>query len=160
MQGIAFRPGAAFNGQPFTAEHGPNHSDEVTPLVPGGNAGWDPKDRPSLECPGDYCGYSGTPATMPMTDTERFPDAMLPAWVWQGEARGMGAAEFLNGSQWGEWDGQLVVGLMADMSIYKLDLDDNGNATDATKVPVRCCTSWTCSFVLRIFCLIDCSTGV
>ena len=30
VQGIDFRP---VNGQPYTAEHGPNHSDEVTPLV-------------------------------------------------------------------------------------------------------------------------------
>ena len=56
VQGITFRPGT---GQPFTSEHGPNHSDEVTPLVNGGNGGWDPKDRPALACPDNYCGYAG-----------------------------------------------------------------------------------------------------
>lgn len=40
VQGLAFRPGT---GQAFSAEHGPNHSDEVTPLVAGGNGGWDPQ---------------------------------------------------------------------------------------------------------------------
>ena len=35
-QGIAFRPG---DNRPFTAENGPWHSDEVTALVNGGNAG-------------------------------------------------------------------------------------------------------------------------
>ena len=52
------------------AEHGPNHSDEVTALVAGGNGGWDPQNRPNLNCAGGYCGYSGNPQTMPMTDTE------------------------------------------------------------------------------------------
>lgn len=137
VQGIAFRPGAAFDGQPFTAEHGPNHSDEVTPLVAGGNAGWDPKNRTGLTCPEGYCGYAGTPETMPMTDTERFPDAMLPAWVWDGENRGMGPAEFLNGTQWGAWNGDLVTGIMADGTIYRLVLDDKGNATEATAIEVR-----------------------
>ncbi len=36
IQGISFRPGT---GQPFIAEHGPNHSDEVTPLVAAMPAG-------------------------------------------------------------------------------------------------------------------------
>jgi aldose sugar dehydrogenase len=72
-QGITFRPGS---NQPFTAEHGPNHSDEVTPLVAGGNAGWDPQNRPSLNCPDNYCGYAGNPTSMPMTDTTRFPNAI------------------------------------------------------------------------------------
>ena len=35
VQGITFRPGT---GQPFIAEHGPNHSDEVTALVAGATA--------------------------------------------------------------------------------------------------------------------------
>ena len=40
VQGITFRPAGQPNaGQAFTAEHGPNHSDEVTALVAGGNAG-------------------------------------------------------------------------------------------------------------------------
>ena len=65
VQGISFRPGT---GQPFTSEHGPNHSDEVTPLVNGGNGGWDPKNRSGLSCPDGYCGYAGNASTMPMTD--------------------------------------------------------------------------------------------
>ena len=61
VQGITFRPGT---NQAFVSEHGPNHSDEVTPLTSGGNAGWDPQNRPSLTCPDSYCGYAGTPTTM------------------------------------------------------------------------------------------------
>jgi hypothetical protein len=48
----------------------------------------------------------------------------------------MGPAEFLNGSQWGTWDGDLVVVIMADMSIFRLVLDKKGIATGAQKVQV------------------------
>src|SRR5690606_3663268 len=111
VQGITFRPEGQPNaGQPFIAEHGPNHTDEVTALVPGGNGGWDPKNRPSLTCPDNYCGYAGNPTTMPMTDTQRFPNAMRPSWVFNGPGgRGMGPATFLSGSQWRDWNGRLAV---------------------------------------------------
>jgi glucose/arabinose dehydrogenase len=81
-QGIAFRPGT---NQPFTAENGPWHTDEVTALVAGGNGGWDP--RPNVagrgDCPDRYCGYSPNQmgampprersAFMPMTDLRTYP---------------------------------------------------------------------------------------
>lgn len=109
VQGITFRPGS---GQPFIAEHGPNHSDEVTPLVAGGNGGWDPQNRPALNCPGGYCGYAGTATTMPMTDLTRFPDALRPSWQNNGASQGMGPATFLVGTAWRAWNGRLLVGIM------------------------------------------------
>ena len=128
VQGITFRPGS---GQPFTAEHGPNHSDEVTPLVNGGNGGWDPKNRPSLSCPDGYCGYAGNASTMPMTDLSRFPNAMRPSWSNGGSSQGMGPAEFLVGSQWGAWNGRLAVGIMAGSRLAILELDSAGTTTNA-----------------------------
>ncbi len=134
VQGITFRPPGQPNaGQPFVAEHGPNHSDEVTALVAGGNAGWDPQNRPGLRCPDDYCGYAGDPNTMPMTDTRRFPQAMPPSWVYNGSGRGMGAALFLEGEQWKGWNGRLLVSMMRGQRIAVLQLDARGMATgDAT----------------------------
>ena len=127
VQGLTFRPAGQPNaGQPFTAEHGPNHSDEVTPLVAGGNAGWDPQKRPNLRCPDDYCGYAGDPSTMPMTDTQRFPDAMRPGWVHKGSGRGMSAALFLDGDPWKAWNGRLLVSLMGGQRIAVLQLDARG----------------------------------
>lgn len=135
VQGITFRPAGQPNaGQPFTAEHGPNHSDEVTALVAGGNAGWDPKNRPGLRCPDDYCGYAGDPTTMPMTDTQRFPKAMPPSWVYSGSGRGMGSALFLDGEQWKGWDGRLLVSLMRGQRIVLLKLDARGMAVDDATV--------------------------
>jgi glucose/arabinose dehydrogenase len=131
VQGISFRPAGHPNaGQAFTAEHGPNHSDEVTALVAGGNAGWDPQDRPGLRCPDNYCGYAGDPTTMPMTDTQRFPNAMPPTWVHNGSGRGMDSALFLDGDQWKAWNGRLLVSLMRGQRIAVLQLDQRGVAID------------------------------
>lgn len=121
VQGIAFRPS---DGTPVVAEHGPWHTDEITVLKNGGNAGWDP--RPNMagrgDCPEGYCGYMPNQMEgvdpkerskfMPMTDTKTYPDAMHPATNNEGLSQGMSSAEFLNGSHWGEWDGRLAVGIM------------------------------------------------
>lgn len=132
VQGISFRPGT---GQPFISEHGPNHSDEVTPLVAGGNGGWDPENRPGLNCDANgYCGYNGSPTTMPMTDTARFPNAMRPSWNNNQVSQGMGPSTFLSGVQWKAWNGRLAVGIMAAQRIVILQLDSNGMATSAVDV--------------------------
>lgn len=121
VQGITFHP---VTGTPITAEHGPWHSDEITLLVNGGNAGWDP--RPDMAgrgaCPDDYCGYSPNQmegmdryeraAFMPMTDTATYPEAMLPIWDNNGWSQGTSSAEFLTGAQWGAWENHMVVGIM------------------------------------------------
>jgi aldose sugar dehydrogenase len=118
-QGIAFRPG---DNRPFTAENGPWHSDEVTALSNGGNAGWDP--RPNIggrkDCPDDYCGYSPNQmgamdpkkraAFMSMTDLKTYPKAMKPAWNNNGLSQGMFCNTFLTGAKWKDWNGQMVVG--------------------------------------------------
>jgi glucose/arabinose dehydrogenase len=131
VQGLTFRPGT---GQPFVAEHGPNHTDEVTPLVAGGNGGWDPQQRPQLRCPDGYCGYAGTATTMPMTDTTRFPEAMRPSWTNEGTSEGMGPCTFLTGAQWGTWEGRLAVGFLAGQRVEVLDLDAAGRTTSHTRL--------------------------
>lgn len=118
-QGITFRPGT---NQPVTSENGPWHSDEITVLVNGGNAGWDP--RPKVggrgDCPDNYCGYSPNQmgplepreraAFMPMTDTRTYPDAMKPAWNNNGLSQGLFGSTFVTGRQWKGWDGKLIAG--------------------------------------------------
>ena len=138
VQGIAFRPaGQPGAGQAYTSEHGPNHSDELTALVAGGNAGWDPQNRPDLRCSDGYCGYSGTPRTMPMTDLERFPKAMLPAWNNQERSQGMGPLAFLEGPQWKGWNGKLAVALMRDQRLDVVTLDAKGvvSSVETAKLP-------------------------
>ena len=114
------------------AEHGPNHTDEVTPLVAGGNGGWDPQQRPQLRCSDGYCGYAGDATTMPMTDTARFPDALRPSWTNEGQSEGLGASTFLTGAPWGAWEGRLAVGFLAGRRVEVLHLDEAGLTTSHT----------------------------
>jgi glucose/arabinose dehydrogenase len=119
--GIAFRPGT---NQPFTAENGPWHTDEVTGLVAGGNAGWDPRSNVNGrgDCPDAYCGYSPNQMSavppkerakfMPMTDLGAYPDALKPAWDNESLSQGMSSGTFLSGKQWKDWDGRMVVSYM------------------------------------------------
>lgn len=121
VQGIAFHPAT---GTAIAAEHGPWHSDEITVLRNGGNAGWDP--RPNMagrgDCPDNYCGYSPNQSVgenrfaraswMPMTDFGTYPSAMPPIWNNNGWSQGTSSAAFLEGDAWGDWKGALVVGLM------------------------------------------------
>jgi glucose/arabinose dehydrogenase len=121
VQGIAFHPET---GAAITAEHGPWHSDEITILENGGNAGWDPRDNMAGrgDCPDGYCGYMPNQqegmnrferaSFMPMTDFETYPDAMPPVWRNNGWSQGTGSAAFLEGERWGDWDGAMVVGIM------------------------------------------------
>jgi glucose/arabinose dehydrogenase len=120
VQGIDFRPN---DGRAFTAEHGPWHSDEITALVNGGNAGWDPAQNTGGrgECPDQYCGYEPNQmdavdpairaAYTPMSDT-RFEDLMPAAWNNNGFSQGTGSAAFLTGENWGIYEGRLAVGIM------------------------------------------------
>ena len=126
VQGIAFRP---TDGDVFIAEHGPNHSDEVTRLVNGGNGGWDPQNRPDLSCPDGYCGYAGNASTRPMTDLTRFPNALRPAWTNNGASQGMGPAVFLAGTAWRAWNGRLAVGLMAAQRLVILEIGASATVT-------------------------------
>lgn len=137
VQGITFRPGT---GQAFTSEHGPNHSDEVTALVNGGNAGWDPKDRVGLTCPDGYCGYAGNPTTMPMSDATRFPGVIPAIWNNGGASQGTGPLTFLTGPQWRAWNGRLAVGVMGAQRLVIIELDAAGavvGAGDATLQAAR-----------------------
>ncbi len=120
VQGIDFRPS---DGRAFTAEHGPWHNDEITALVNGGNAGWDPAQNTGGrgECPDEYCGYEPNQtegmdpairaAYTPMSDT-RFDDLMPPSWNNNGFSQGTGSAAFLTGENWGIYEGRLAVGIM------------------------------------------------
>jgi glucose/arabinose dehydrogenase len=118
-QGITFRPGT---NQPYTAENGPWHTDEVTALKPGGNGGWDPRPNRAgrSACPDNYCGYSPNQmnavdpkvrsAFMPMTDLATYPNAMRPAWTNDGLSQGLFTGTFLSGPRWKAWDGRMVIG--------------------------------------------------
>jgi glucose/arabinose dehydrogenase len=132
-QGISFRPAGSSNaGQPITSEHGPGHSDEVTPLAPGGNAGWDPGCRND---PASYCGYTSNQADgspTPMTDLAKFPGALRPLWNNDGRSQGMSGSTFLAGAQWRDFNGALAVAFLAGQRLQILRLRADGSLESAS----------------------------
>ncbi len=114
IQGVAIRPGT---GQIYTAEHGPSFNDEVNLIRAGANYGWDPSRG------GTVGGYD---ESVPMTDTARFPDAVPAIWQSGQRTQAICAAAFLDGAQWGAFDGALVVTALKGAKLLVLSLDAAG----------------------------------
>jgi glucose/arabinose dehydrogenase len=126
VQGVAFR---IQSNQVFASEHGPGHTDEVNIIQSGKNYGWDPKPEASVSCFSDYCGYTSNKidkSLTPMTDLKKFPDAISPIWNNEGNSQGTGSLAFIEGTQWKNVSGSLLVGVMARQRLVVLKLDENG----------------------------------
>ncbi|OLF11074.1 glucose dehydrogenase [Actinophytocola xinjiangensis] len=115
IQGVAIRPG---NGQIFTAEHGPDKNDEVNLIEAGRNYGWDPSQGGTVDTYDE---------NVPMTDLDRFPDAVSATWQSGDTTEAVCAATFLEGDQWGPLDGALVVTALKGAKVLLLTLEDNGD---------------------------------
>jgi len=118
IQGVAIRPGS---GEIYTAEHGPSVDDEVNRIVFGGNYGWDPSQG------GTVGGYD---ESVPMTDLERFPDAVRAEWSTGGPTEAISGAAFLEGEQWGALDGALAVTALKGSKLIVLILEAEGDDED------------------------------
>jgi glucose/arabinose dehydrogenase len=112
VQGLAFRPGT---NQVFSVEHGPDRDDEVNLLRAGGNSGWAPG-----------CPYA---ESVPMTDLQRFPDAMQAVWTSGRPTVAPSGAVFLRGAGWREWDGGLAVAMLKGAHLRLLFLDAAGRVS-------------------------------
>jgi glucose/arabinose dehydrogenase len=119
VQGLAFRA----NGQAYDVEHGTGCDDEVNLLRTGANYGWDPVPR----APGDpsYDEYTD------MTDLVRHPDAVEPIWKSGCPTIAPSGGVFLNGSQWGTWNGGLVLEVLKGSKLLMLRLSSDGTRVDA-----------------------------
>lgn len=117
IQGVALRPGS---DQIFTAEHGPDKNDEVNLIQAGKNYGWDPSQG------GTVGGYD---EGVPMTDLERFPDAVPAKWQTGDITEATCAATFLDGDQWGALDGALVITALKGAKVIMLTLSEKGDVT-------------------------------
>lgn len=115
VQGLAFRAGTA---TPMAVEHGPSQDDEVTPLVAGGNGGWNPVP-----------GYN---EAVPMTDVARYPTAMRPVWQSGRPARGTSGATFIAGASWRGWNGALVLAQLVGAKLVVLTFDAAGSVSSET----------------------------
>ncbi|HEY0450774.1 PQQ-dependent sugar dehydrogenase [Actinophytocola sp.] len=115
IQGVAVRPGS---DQVFTAEHGPDRNDEVNLIQAGRNYGWDPSQG------GTVGGYD---EGVPMTDLQRFPDAVPAKWQSGDTTEAVCAATFLSGDQWGGLNGALVVTALKGAKVLVLTLTERGD---------------------------------
>jgi glucose/arabinose dehydrogenase len=120
IQGVAVRPET---GEVYTAEHGPSSNDEVNRIEPGANYGWDPAQG------GTVGGYD---EGVPMTDLERYPDAVPAVWQSGETTQAVCSDEFLEGEQWGAFEGALVVTALKGAKLLVLQLDEDGALVDVT----------------------------
>jgi glucose/arabinose dehydrogenase len=112
IQGMAFR---AADGLGVSAEHGPSVDDEINLLV-AGNFGWDP--GPSYD------------QSVPMTDLDKFPDAVVAIWSTGSRTLALSGATFIEGDAWGDWDGVLAVATLKDMHLHIFSVTLEGEVTD------------------------------
>ena len=127
-QGLALRPGT---DQMWLVEHGPKHDDEINLLAPGGNYGWDPiPDDGALV----FYDYSDE-ASVPMTDLAKFPSARLARWSSGFPTLATSGAVFLDGPQWGEWEGRLAVATLKTKSLRVFEFAEQGDFAGQIIVP-------------------------
>ncbi len=108
VQGLALRPGTS---QMWSVEHGPFVDDEINLLVSGGNYGWNPVP-----------GYN---ESVPMTDLEEFPGAVEAVWSSGAPTLATSGGIFLEGDDWGAWEGRLAVATLAaaELHVFKFSAD-------------------------------------
>ncbi|KQS73576.1 sorbosone dehydrogenase family protein [Modestobacter sp. Leaf380] len=119
VQGLAVRPGT---GAVFTAEQGSQVDDEVNLATDGGNYGWDPVGA------GDY------DESVPMTDTE-IPGAIEAVWSSGDPTIAVSGITFLDGEEWGAYDGLLLLGVQKDTGVLALRLGEDGSLVEQFRVP-------------------------
>jgi glucose/arabinose dehydrogenase len=119
-QGIAFRD----DGLIVTAEHGTDRDDEVNVIVPGGNYG--------------YSCWSGVDTLGPGQEQEGpakevcgpVEDYIPAAWASGFPTIATSGAVFLNGEQWGEWQGDLLVSTLKDQDLRRFSVNGDGSQVE------------------------------
>ena len=120
VQGLAVRPGTT---QVFAVEHGTFRDDEVNLLQAGGNYGYDPEGAD-----GSY------DESVPMTDPT-IPGAVPAVWSSGPQTIAPSGGTFLDGKQWGSYDGLMLLGVLKGQGVLALRLDDDGAVQEQFRLP-------------------------
>ena len=120
VQGLAVRPGT---NQIFSVEQGTFRDDEVNLLRPGGNYGYDPA--------GSDGGYD---ESVPMTDIS-IPGAITAVWSSGPQTIATCGGTFLDGAQWGAYDGLMLLAVLKGQGVLALRLDRDGALHQQFRLP-------------------------
>ncbi|GHH54539.1 PQQ-dependent sugar dehydrogenase [Lentzea cavernae] len=112
VQGVVFRPDS---DQIFSSEHGPSVDDEVNLLAKGANYGWDPSKG------GAQSRYD---ESVPMTDLQRFPDAVPAVWSSGSPTEAICQAAF--------WNGKLAITALKGSKLLLFTLDATGKVQNVS----------------------------
>ena len=118
VQGLALRPGTS---EMWSVEHGPSRDDEINLLTSGGNYGWNPVP-----------GYN---ESVPMTDLTEFPDAVEAKWSSGNPTLATSGGIFLEGEQWGSWEGRLAVATLKRSELRLFEFAADGALLSEVVVP-------------------------
>jgi glucose/arabinose dehydrogenase len=64
-----------------------------------------------------------------MTDLDKFPEAIEAAWSTGSPTLALGGATFIEGAEWGNWNGVLAVATLKASHLHIYDVDSEGNVT-------------------------------
>ncbi len=119
VQGVAVQPGT---GDIYTGEQGSTVDDEVNLAIDGANYGWDPDGA------GEY------DESVPMTDTD-LSGAVEAVWSSGDPTIAVCGITFLDGEQWGPYDGLLLLGVQKDTGVLALRIGDDGELAEQFRLP-------------------------
>lgn len=119
-QGLAFFPQAKNGAIGLSAEHGSRVDDELNPLVRG-NFGWAPS-----------AGYDES--GVPMTDRQRFPDAVAAIWSSGDPTQAPSGVAIINNDKWRGWNGAAAMAMLKDKHLMVLRLDAQNKVVAEAKV--------------------------
>nr|WP_246324122.1 PQQ-dependent sugar dehydrogenase [Petropleomorpha daqingensis] len=120
VQGLALRPGT---DQVYNVEQGTSRDDEVNLVEKAANYGYDPD--------GADGGYD---ESVPMTDLD-LPDSVAAVWSSGESTIATCGGTFLDGDQWGGYDGLMLLGVLKDQGVLALRLADDGHLLEQFRLP-------------------------
>jgi len=115
-QGIAMRA----DGLVLAPEHGTDRDDEINAIEPGGNYGY-----------GCYIGFSFVGPAQEQEGEAKdacgpAEDYLEPLWASGMPTLATSNATFLTGSQWGGWEGDLIVSTLKEADLRRFEVSDDG----------------------------------
>ncbi len=122
VQGLAIQPGTH---RVWSVEHGSDVNDEVNLLSAGANYGWNPASASTS----NY-----VEAGVPMTDTS-LPNVREAVWSSGSSTIATSGGVFLSGSQWGSWQGRMVVAALKGQEAVVLRFDSSNKLVSQQRIP-------------------------